>query len=508
MTPNAIKAKLKSLDPSKAQGPDQIPAKVLKELSNEISLQLSLIYNKSLEDGKIPEDWKEAEVIAIFKKGDKMDPGNYRPVSLTCITCKVLESLIRDILVNHFNDNNLYSDCQHGFRQRRSCMSQLIQVSEDITKIIDNGESLDIIYLDFRKAFDSVPHKRLLIKLAAYGIDGALLKWIENFLSNRSQYVKVGNSVSDRSEVLSGIPQGSILGPVLFTIFINDLPDNIKSTCKIFADDTKIYNTPDNNVTIQEDLYTLQEWSDRWNLYFNVQKCKVMHVGKKNPKHQYKMKIGTETKEILTCEEEKDLGVTFNSSLSFDQHIYKVVNKANQIMGLIKRSFDYLDKETFIKLYKALVRPHLEYGNVIWHPWLKRQSIALERVQRRATKTLTQCKDMTYLQRLSYLNLPSLKGRRLRGDLIETYKILNSYIEINPANIFSLSTYDKTRNSDNKLLMTHSKTNFRKFSFSNRVVQHWNALPNNVKSAPNLLQFKSLLDSHSKLKLSYMDFDD
>ncbi len=211
------------------------------------------------------------------------------------------------------------------------------------------------------------------------------------------------------------------------------------------------------------------------------------------------MKLGNEIKEILICEDEKDLGVTFNNHFSFDQHIHKAVSKANQMMGLIKRSFDFLDKDTFLKLYKALVRPHLEYGNVVWHPYLKRQSVQIERVQRRASKVLVQCNDMTYTQRLNYLNLPSLKGRRIRGDLIETYKILNSYTDIDPNNIFSFNTFDKTRNSNNKLFMRHCKTNIRKFSFSNRIIKHWNVLPDTIKSAPNLLTFKSLLDSHPQM---------
>ena len=231
--------KLKELDVSKAQGPDKVPSKVLKELASELSMPLTKLFNKTLEHGVLPDDWKKADVVAIFKKGTKSDPGNYRPVSLTCITCKVMESIIRDNIVKFFSDNNLYSECQHGFRSKRSGVTQLIEVIEYFANTLDKGDSLDVVYLDFSKAFDSVPHERLLIKLSAYGIEDKLLQWIKSFLSQRTQRVRVGKSYSEEARVLSGIPQGSILGPVLFTIFINDLPDNINNDCKIYADDTK-----------------------------------------------------------------------------------------------------------------------------------------------------------------------------------------------------------------------------------------------------------------------------
>jgi hypothetical protein len=421
--------------------------------------------------------------------------------------CKVLESIIRDEIVNFFDDYNLYSDCQHGFRKKRSCVSQLIEVVEYISSRLDQGKSVDIIYLDFKKAFDSVPHIRLLNKMKYYGISGKVLQWVEDFLKNRTQQVRVDNAKSEQAKVLSGIPQGSILGPILFTIYINDLPNNLQSMCKIFADDTKIYNEAENSQMIQGDLGTLQDWTNQWNLYFNVLKCKVLHIGKKNEEVKYKMFVENDILEIEITDEEKDLGVIFDKNLTFDGHISKIVTKANQIVGIVKRVFKFLDKEMFIKLYKSLIRPHLEYANIIWHPYLKRQSALIERVQRRATKVLQECRFLSYKERLIYLKLHSLKGRRLRGDLIEVYKILHNLTAINGDKFFKFLDDQRTRNSDLKIFIEHSKTTKRRESFKHRVTHHWNSLPLETKHAPTLNSFKNQLDANLKFRELFLEFD-
>ena len=494
VTPEAVKRKLRVLDSNKAQGPDQIPARILKELSEELANPFCFLFNKSFEEGKIPKDWKCADVVAIFKKGSRSEPGNYRPVSLTCISCKVLESIIRDQIVLHMTQYNLYADSQHGFRNRRSCMSQLLEVMEDFTKMLDEKSPIDVIYLDFKKAFDSVPHERLLAKLKAYGINGQIQNWIRDFLSGRIQKVKIGESKSEIAQVKSGIPQGSILGPVLFTIFINDLPDSVEGLCKIFADDTKIYNKSTNNQIIQKDLSSLQDWSDTWQLHFNVGKCKVMYIGRNNPEIPYSMSVDGQQITLESCTEEKDLGVIFDPMLTFDTHINKMINKANGLLSVIRRSFDYLDRDMFLTLYKSLIRPHLEYGNIIWSPLYKRQEIIIENVQRRATKLLYCIKDLPYKERLNYLCLPSLKRRRLRGDLIETFKIFNNITDTNKDLFFSPVPRQKTRNLENKLFINRSRTNLRKNTFSNRIPPIWNNISNFTKEAPNVDEFKKRLD--------------
>ena len=374
--------------------------------------------------------------------------------------------------------------------------------------MIDDGKSIDVVYLDFKKAFDSIPHERLLRKMAGYGITGNTLSWVKDFLKNRKQRVRVGNKFSESSDVTSGIPQGSILGPVLFTIFINDLPENLNVYCKVFADDTKIYDEVKNSNKIQNDLYQMQNWTELWNLYFNVGKCKVMHIGKKNPKTEYYMKIEENLQTLEKCEEEKDLGITFDANLKFDIHISNIVKKANQMLGLIRRTFTFRNKSIFLKLYKSLVRSHLEYGNVVWNPHLKKQSIQIENVQRRATKLVPNCKDMSYEERLRYLKLHSLKGRRLRGDLIQAYKIFQDIDDIAPEKLLPITKYGRTRNQGQKLRHRHTRTDIRKYTFTNRIVDHWNSLPLDIKNSKTLNTFKNRIDSYPKLQDQFYHFDE
>ena len=233
--------KLKAVKTTSSAGPDGIHPRILCESANTISGPLANIFCKSLECGRLPPDWKLATVVPIFKKGEKRLPENYRPISLTAWPCKIMESLIRDQLMAYLTTSGILSCHQHGFRPNRSCTTQLLEVLEDWSRSIEVGNPIDTIYLDFQKAFDSVPHERLLRKLQAYGVTGYLLQWIRAFLSDRKQQVVVRGCRSEWVAVTSGVPQGSVLGPLLFLVYINDLPEVVSSSIKIFADDTKLY---------------------------------------------------------------------------------------------------------------------------------------------------------------------------------------------------------------------------------------------------------------------------
>ena len=234
------------------------------------------------------------------------------------------------------NDHNLHSDCQHGFCKHRSCVTQLLHVVEDLSDMFDNGDPFGIIYLDFKKAFDQVSHKRLAIKLESYGIASKLLKWISCFLSNRLQWVKVGTSCSNKSNVISGIPQGSILGPTLFAIYINDLPNCLTRQCKMFADDIKIHNKSLNHDIVQMDINNMLKWSSNWCLYFNTNKCSALHSGERNTYSDYFMSIGEVDYKINNSQLVKDLGVNFDPKLNSNHHIYEITHKATKILGILK----------------------------------------------------------------------------------------------------------------------------------------------------------------------------
>ena len=425
VTENEVFKALSKLKPDKSAGPDDIHPAILREAAAELTKPLTILFQKSLSEGNLPEVWNKGNITPIHKKGPRNEAGNYRPVSLTSVVCKLLESIIRDHMLNYFN-NTVITEFQHGFVRGRSCLTNLLEVFEHWTSSMDEGYGVDVIYLDYRKAFDTVPHKRLLMKLKMLGIRGNVLKCIANFLQNRMMRVIVNGECSDWVYVLSGIPQGSVLGPLLFLIFVNDLPDWIKTNIRMFADDTKIWTkivTEEDVAKLQDDLNSLCEWSRKWLLQFNPEKCVVMHIGH-NMDSRYYLSQGGQNCELKSVTEEKDLGVLATSKLKVSQQCVQAACKASKVVGMIRRQFPVLDKHSFMILYKGFVRPHLEYAIQAWSPYLRKDIECLERVQRKATKLVQGLKKLSYVERLERLHLTTLEKRRLRGDLIETYKLL------------------------------------------------------------------------------------
>ena len=496
-----VMKKLQKLKIGKSPGPDGIHPRVLKELTAVISLPLTILFNASLELGKLPDEWRTANITAIYKKGSRHVCGNYRPVSLTCIACKVLESIVREELIDYLKKNKLFSNKQFGFLGGRSTTLQLLKVIDNWTDILDRGGSIDVLYFDFMKAFDKVPHQRLLMKLKSYGINGAVLNWISAFLSNRRQRVIVNGQDSEWSDVTSGVPQGSVLGPVLFVLYINDLPDVVDAGSNIymFSDDTKLYreikDTSDEDI-LQNDIDKMNEWSDDWLMSFHPAKCKVLKIGRPVAELTDLFNYYTlRGHKLEVVQSEKDIGVVIDCDLSFDIHIAEKVNKATRLVNIIRRSFMYLDEESFLCLYKSIVRPHLEYANQVWAPRLQRQIDSVENVQRRATKLIPGFDHLEYEERLKKLKLPTLTYRRLRGDLIETFKILSKKYDPDVCEGFiDLREDSITRGHSLKIFKHGCRLNVRKNCFPNRIVDVWNALPEQVVSAKSVESFEGRLD--------------
>lgn len=505
-----VESEIKKLNLNKVCGPDEISARMLSELIDHISAPIALIFQKSLRQGCLPKDWKLAYISAIFKKGNRHMAENYRPISLTSIVCKLMESLVKAEVMSHLENHNLLSNKQHGFVKGRSTTTQLLSYLTECAEAVACGEVVDSIYFDFAKAFDTVPHQRLLSKLSSYGIGGLLLQWIKSFLLERQQVVRVNGHYSYSSKVISGVPQGSVLGPLLFVIYINDLPDCVSSSSYLFADDTKVLrkiNSESDAKQLQDDIDALHEWSKKWLLKFHPDKCHVLTIGKfDNIMHTERYTLGS--CELEHVFEEKDLGVIFDSELTFEEHINLKIKKANSMVGIIRRSFSFLDGKLFKQLYTSFVRPHLEYCQSVWSPHLKKYIKLLESVQRRATKLVDGFKDLTYLQRLQKLELPSLVYRRLRGDMIELFKHHHSY------DVNCLSSFFRKRTKPFRRHALPLERNFaedglrgvQRNSFYFRTSKTWNELPKDVVEADSINIFKNKLDEHWKqLRFCYDD---
>lgn len=506
---------LQNLQTNKSPGLDQIHPRVLKELAEILAHPLTLIFKQSVDSGELPRSWLDAVITPIFKKGNKTLPENYRPVSLTSLVCKVLERLITTHLINHLKANEISCLQQHGFTKNKSVTTNLLEALNIWTEALMHNIPVDVLYLDYSKAFDTVPHQRLLKQVETFGVTNQALRWIESFLSNRRQKVRVNNDVSDWSSVISGVPQGSILGPILFTLFVFDIPGAIDSLISMFADDTKLYQLLKTTLSgdeLEESLHKLEEWADRMQMRFHPGKCKVMHLGTKNPNKNYMMndgKGGMHVLEVVTVE--KDLGVHIDNQLKFTAHCEAKINTANKTLGFIRHSFQHLDKEIFTLLYKALVRPHLEFASCVWSPQHKYNKDAVEKVQRRATKLVPGLYNLSYSERLQELNLETLEFRRRRADMLETYRILNGDHLLNRKchcstcpnkEMLELSHTTNTRGHSLKL-HTQLAAGARKNFFATRVVKDWNRLSESTVSAQNISAFKTGLSKDWRTEPKY-----
>ncbi|MFZ2538547.1 MAG: reverse transcriptase family protein, partial [Oscillospiraceae bacterium] len=408
----------------------------------------------------------------------------------------IMESIISAELRDYLLHHNLITPQQHGFIKRHSTLTNLLESTNDWTLSLSKHKSVDICYIDFQKAFDSLSHPKLVQKLSAYGISGNLLAWISAFLLNRTQCVKVGSVISSSCSVSSGVPQGSVLGPLLFILYINDITDGFDSSVitQIFADDLKVYSeisafSPSAN--LQDKLNIIHAWSLTWQLTISLTKCHILHLGSSPILSNYSISSCP----ISFSDQVKDLGIFVDRDLKFSTHINSTVAKAKQRGSLIFRSFISHDIQQLIRAFKVYVRPMVEYASPIWSPSYITQVSLIESVQRSFTKRLPGCSELSYYDRLSKLGLPSLEHRRLLIDLQTCYNIIHKNYCIDPLKFFTFSSNPSARGHSLRLTYPIAKTNSKKFFFSTRVVPVWNSLPENIVLSRTITSFKRSLSS-------------
>ena len=508
-----VKGLIGNLKESSAPGPDGVTNRLLKELVEEMAPPLTMIFRKSMDESHIPEDWRKSNITPIFKKGSKAKPGNYRPVNLTSNVSKLMERLVKEDLERHIEANKLMGNAQHGFRRGRSTTTNLVEFLDQASKWMDEGRPFDIIYWDFAKAFDKVSHASLMQKIAAIGVEGKVLEWIADWLRGRQQRVVVDGEESEWREVLSSVIQGSVLGGILFDIYIEDLGDGVVALVIKFADDTKmvrIVESRQHAEELQADIDKFSRWAKTWEMEFNVEKCKVMHVGRKNLRFEYQINgVKLETVEV-----ERDLGVMISSDMKPTSQCEKAAKGANAALGMITRSFHYRSKDTLIPLYKTFVRPKMEFSVAAWAPWLQKDAEVLEKVQKRMLRMVSGVRGTTYEERLREVGLPTLEERRVRGDMIEVFKTMKGFNRVNKQDWFKIEESGTTRATranatveggsvekhECRLYKPTARCETRNNFFTVRTVRPWNDLPESVKGQKTVNSFKSAYDRWKQIQ--------
>jgi hypothetical protein len=499
-TESEISKLIKNLPCRSAAGPDGICTQLLRLAPDIFASYLNVIFKHSLTRGTLPDDWKAAIVVPIHKSGDKSKPINYRPVSLTSICCKLMERILDNYIRDFLESKNIILKTQHGFRRGFSCQTQLAVFSQDLSDVIEAGGQIDALLLDFSKAFDLVPHHHLLDKLTRLQVDPQLILWIHSFLSGRTQRVRVDEALSDSVPVTSGVPQGSVMGPLLFLIYINDIACGLSSNIRLFADDCILYRVINNNTdceSLQTDFNKLCNWCHEWQMILNHSKCfKISFTTKRRPfTAQYLFPDGNY---VQTTDNSKYLGVHFSSNVSWGHHIEFVVNKAFRALYYLKRNYSKAPANIKSLLYSMLVRSVLEYGCVVWDPHQVNHINALERVQRAAARFVTN----SYSWRISVTDLLQRLGWNSLAERRKTQRITSFYnVYTGTGGWEEMSsrllrpTYFSRHDHPFKTRTRFARKGISFNSFISKTARDWNSLPATLfnNGLPSLNQLKQHL---------------
>ena len=489
---------LRSLDTSKSSGPDGISARMLKNTARAIAPSITNLFNGSIRCGYPPSGWKTSSVVPIPKKPRAQQSSDFRPISLLPIISKVLERHFFKLINSHLAENHPLSNCQWGFQPGKSTVSALIECTHDWFLQLEKQKEIGAVFFDFRKAFDTVPHQPLLDKLHRLGLDPHITTWIHNYLAERYQKVVLNGECSQVSHVLSGVPQGSILGPLLFLIYIDDITDialSPESKLVLYADDILLYRTissrSDFNL-LQNDIDAISNWASSNFMTFNESKCKLMQISRKRNPTTPISPLLLNGSQLETVPSFKYLGVLISSDLSWSQHIESVCSKARKILGLIYRRFyHHADTPTLQRLYVSLVRPHLEYVAPIWSPHLLQDINTLESVQKFALRLCGKNWNLGYCELLNLFKLPTLENRRLHLKLCTLFKIVHNLCSFNRT-LPLISPYSHNTRCLT-FLQPFARTVAFRSSFFPDAISYWNCLPECVVSSPSYYVFKERL---------------
>ena len=501
---------IKAIDEIKSDsacGEDDIPAIILKNCKRNLSYPILKLWQDSFEQGYIPKQYKKQIITPIHKKDSKADPANYRPIALTSHIIKIFGRIIRNHLIAHLENNSLLCNNQHGFRPHRSCLTQLLPHIDMILLNLLEGQDTDVIYLDFAKAFDKVDHEILLKKLHAYGIRGKLLTWLTCYLADRQQTVVINGKHSYPADVISGVPQGTVLGPILFIIYLNDMQKCItNSVISSFADDTRLkrsINTTSDKQLLQNDLTKSIKWSIANNMVLHQKKFELLCHSINRHNHLKHLPFYTEYTEYHTEDGSiispqcsvKDLGVTITPDISWSPHISKVTEAARKTSSWILSVFADRRAEIMLPLYYTLVRSRAEYCSPLWHPSKIEDIKQIESIQKMFTSQIKEVQHLPYWDRLKHLNLMSLQRRRERYCILHVFKILH---QLTPNDLNFQFCYSKRRGlcciipPINKLSSMKAQS---KYDNSFRVLgaKLWNCIPPHIRQKSTLTSFKSAL---------------
>ena len=498
-TPAIVKKILLGLNVNKATGPDGISYKLLKISADSISGPLSNLFNKSVEMREFPSQWKKGNWFPVYKRGEKCLKENYRPVSLLSCPSKIFERVIFMQLYKYFTDNNLLTERNSGFKPRDSTVNQLIHITQSIYNSLNDGKDVCMVFLDVSKAFDKVYHDGLLFKLKQMGVCGNLLDWIRSYLANRQQQVVINGKSSGYHHINCGVPQGSVLGPLLFLVYINDIVDNLESTSYLFADDQSLWKDIDKNdpneteSAINQDLETLHSWSLQWLLPFNANKTVYMIFSKRRNKPNFSLYLGGSQIQEVTSH--THLGLIFQENMSWNLNIDQICKKCSKRVFGLRLIQKLVPRKTLVNLYKTMVRPVIEYACAVYDNLNLYETVRLERIQRNAALIVTGAFTRTATDKLlEDLGWNSLADRRKFYRMSTMYKITHDLTPNYLKRLLPMPNVNRTRynlRNIQDLTLVHSKKQYHAKSFFPKSVREWNQLPIDLRNSPSITTFKN-----------------